>query len=215
MNRSEQINELATALSKAQGELPTLQKRSQAYNYKYADLAEIMDAIREPLAKNGLSLVSQIEWNDFPRLCTTLMHCSGQWMSVDIRLMYKADGKVNEMQAMGSSLTYARRYAISCLLNLAADKESDDDAEKSSPKTEEVKATPSFPSKRQDKEEDPKKLAPWAVGILRKLCAADLNRESYVMEGYGSYEDVPINIFYELKKRWEFNEPSKNLVGSL
>jgi ERF superfamily len=132
--RSENINELAESLAKAQGEFPNLQKRSKAYNYMYADMAEIMECIREALAKNGLSISNHIQWNDYPRLVTTLLHGSGQWMSIEIRLAFKADGKVNEMQAMGSALTYARRYAISCLLNLAADKESDDDGEKSSPK---------------------------------------------------------------------------------
>lgn len=129
--QSEQINELATALAKAQGEFPVLEKKSQAYGYKYADLAETLCAIQAPLEKNGLSLSHEIivvEQGQF--LQSTLMHSSGQWLNTKIPLMYRADGKTNAMQAMGSAITYARRYAISCLLNLAADKEIDDDGER-------------------------------------------------------------------------------------
>lgn len=135
MQRSEHINELSKALSQAQGEFPILQKRSQAYNYKYADLAEILDSTQKALLKHDLSIFSQVNWaEDFARLVTTLSHSSGQFVSTEIKIAFRADGKINEMQAMGSALTYARRYAISCLLNLAADKESDDDGVASGPK---------------------------------------------------------------------------------
>jgi len=134
MLRSEQINELASALSKAQGKFPILQKRTKAYNYMYADLAEIIECVQPVLETHELCLSSEIDW-DKGILTMWLFHSSGQHLGCSIKLHYKADGKVNEMQAMGSSISYARRYCISCLLNLAADKESDDDGVKSSPKS--------------------------------------------------------------------------------
>ena len=135
MLRSEQINELASALSKAQGQFPILQKRTQGYNYKYAELPEIIECIQPHLEANGLCLTTHIDWHEVPRLVMTLLHSSGQWTSCEMRMEYKPDGRVNAMRAMGSATTYARRYCISCLLNLAADKESDDDGDKSSPKS--------------------------------------------------------------------------------
>lgn len=137
MNKSEQINELAKALSEAQGEFPILQKRTKAYNYMYADLAEIIECIQPTLRKYELSLISAVD-EDSSSICMTLIHSSGQFISTNMKIAYKADGKVNEMQAMGSAITYARRYAISCLLNLAADKETDDDGEASAPKNVQV-----------------------------------------------------------------------------
>lgn len=137
MNRSEQLDKIASALSKAQGAFPILQKRSKAYNYMYADLAEILECVKVPLAENGLSVINQIEWESNPPTMTTmLLHDSGQWLSVSMKLFFKADGKVNEMQALGSCITYSKRYSISCLLNLAADKESDDDGVKAAPRAE-------------------------------------------------------------------------------
>jgi hypothetical protein len=146
MLRSDQINELATALSDAQGKFPLLQKRTKAYNYMYADLAEMIECVQPVLESNGLSLSSEIDWEK-GILTMWLLHSSGQHLGCAIKLHYKGDGKVNEMQAMGSAISYARRYEISCLLNLAADKESDDDGHKSSPKsvnteTGEVKLIP-------------------------------------------------------------------------
>jgi len=131
MNQSENINELATALSLAQGELPVLEKKSKAYNYNYADLAETLQAIQEPLKKNSLSITHQMvarEGTDV--LVTKIIHSSGQWMSTQMPLIYRSEGKTNVMQALGSAITYAKRYSIGCLLNLAADKEIDDDGAK-------------------------------------------------------------------------------------
>lgn len=135
MMHSEELSEIVTALSKAQGEFPILEKKSKAYNYMYADLAETLQAIQPILVKHGLALAHCVVEGEFPRMVTKLFHSSGQWLSTDMKLEYKADGKVNAMQAKGSAITYGKRYTIGCLLNLAADKEMDDDGERSSPKT--------------------------------------------------------------------------------
>lgn len=143
MNQSENINELAGALAMAQGSFPILEKRSKAYNYNYADLAEILGAIQSPLKENGLAIVSQTTVNG---ITAKVIHSSGQWMSTEVPLIFKEDGKINAMQAMGSAITYARRYAICCLLNLAADKESDDDGVSALPKPSAPKESSTFPN---------------------------------------------------------------------
>lgn len=133
MERSEQINEIAFALCKAQGEIanppknktakiPT--KNGSSYSYEYADLPGINDAIRDPLKKNNLSISQSIDWTT-PCLITTLMHSSGQWLSSRVKLFAAISERTNESQAWASAITFARRYGICCLLNLAA--ESDDD----------------------------------------------------------------------------------------
>jgi len=127
-------DKIAAALCKAQGEFPILEKKSKAYNYMYADLPETLQAIQPILLKHDLCIVHSVVEGDIPRMISYLYHSSGQEFSTESRLDYRADGKVNAMQAKGSAITYAKRYNIGCLLNLAADKESDDDGEKSSPK---------------------------------------------------------------------------------
>lgn len=77
MQMSENINELATALAKAQGEMKNAGKTSDNpfFKSKYADLAEILNAVREPLSKYGLS-ISQLydAWECRTKLLL-LLHC--------------------------------------------------------------------------------------------------------------------------------------------
>ena len=124
MNTSENINELATALSKAQGEITGALKDSANpfFKSKYADLASCWDACRAPLSKNGLSLVQGMQIDDgHLHLATRLMHSSGQWISSLTPVTPKDDTP----QGMGSALTYARRYALTAMVGVA---QVDDDA---------------------------------------------------------------------------------------
>lgn len=128
--RSEQVNEIASALSKAQAKMESAAmnkvnpafKREGSTGTKYADLASVIAAFREPLAANGLAITqtTEIREGGFV-LVTTLIHSSGQWLASEYPLPAAATP-----QAMGSALTYARRYSLSCLVCNAADE--DDDA---------------------------------------------------------------------------------------
>src|SRR5271167_4426047 len=105
MQSSEQINELATALAKAQGMITGALKDSANpfFKSKYADLASCWDACRAALSTHGLA-VAQFPMTDptGTYLETTLMHSSGQWMRSSMILQPKDDTP----QAMGSALSY-------------------------------------------------------------------------------------------------------------
>jgi len=115
METSTELKDLATALSKAQAKIIGAVKDSNNpfYKSKYADLATVWDAVRGPLTENGLSLTQ------FPSaapegsvaLTTMLMHSSGQWVRETITMKPKE----NTPQAIGSALTYCRRYAIAAV----------------------------------------------------------------------------------------------------
>lgn len=122
---TENLKELATALAKAQAEMKnaTLNKVNPHFKSKYADLAEIIDTTRETLAKHGLSVVQTTLVSDGVFvLRTTLLHTSGQFIHGDYPLPMVLD----KPQAMGSALTYARRYSLAAIANISA--EEDDDA---------------------------------------------------------------------------------------
>ncbi len=123
--QSESIAELAAALAKAQGimKAATYNRMNPHFKNKYADLAAVWDAIRDPLSKNGLSITQTIEPINGAGtyLRTTLRHASGQWVSSMYPLPEGA-----KPQEMGSALTYGRRYSLSSLVGIAADE--DDDA---------------------------------------------------------------------------------------
>jgi len=122
MKMSETIDQLATALSIAQGQIEDATKSSKNdfYKSKYADLASVRAAVRQPFADNGLSVVQ------FPRTVpggveveTMLLHSSGEFMAETLFMPVK-----HEPHPIGSGISYARRYALMSIANLAAD---DDD----------------------------------------------------------------------------------------
>jgi len=123
--QSEQINELAAALSKAQASITGALKDSANpfYKNRYADLASCWDACRKQLTDNNLSVIQTTDIvADTVVVRTMLAHSSGQWISGILPVKAKDDGP----QAQGSGITYARRYALAAMVGLA---QIDDDAE--------------------------------------------------------------------------------------
>jgi hypothetical protein len=124
---SEKIDALAAALSKAQSLIENVNKDKQAYGYKYADLASCLQAIKKPLADNGLS-ISQLVTQDRDNkqvLVTLLIHESGQWLKSVFGIENVVMKQCNSLQQIGAGITYARRYALSAIIGLTQE---DDDA---------------------------------------------------------------------------------------
>ncbi len=119
--KSESINELATALAKAQQEIkPALKDAANPFfKSKYADLHSTWDACKDALNKNGLSVVQTME-DQF--LITTLLHTSGQWIEGACPLI----NTKGDMQGLGSAVSYARRYSIAAICGVVSE---DDDAQ--------------------------------------------------------------------------------------
>ncbi len=124
--QSAECGELFTALSKAQAEIEGAAKGkvNPAFRSKYADLASVWDACREPLTKNGLCVIQQpFMRGNQAGLRTQIGHTSGQW-SACVSLTTPKD---NGPQAYGSCLTYLRRYGLSAFVGVCPE---DDDGEK-------------------------------------------------------------------------------------
>jgi len=131
MNSSPELNELATALAKAQAVMTGALKDSANpfFKSKYADLESVWAACRKALTDNGLSVV-QFGWHvvtpaepkGAPVLCTRLLHSSGQWIEGNFPIRAKDDSP----QAEGSGITYARRYGLAAMVGVY---QTDDDAE--------------------------------------------------------------------------------------
>jgi len=129
MNTSEQIGQLATALAAAQAEMQnaTLNKENPHFRSRYADLASIRDAVVPPLAKQGIAVVQMTDIDDGAMLVRTrLIHKSGEW----VEATYPITCDMGKPQAIGSCVTYARRYALAAICGIAA--EEDDDGNEAS-----------------------------------------------------------------------------------
>jgi hypothetical protein len=127
MQRSETINEISAALAKAQGMLRPAIKDTVNPFFKsvYADLAAIIDVIREPLSSNGLAILQSIETDAGDVVITTLLsHVSGQWIETALRLKPTK----NDPQGVASAATYGRRIGLQSLVGVAADTDDDGNA---------------------------------------------------------------------------------------
>jgi len=96
------------------------------FKSKYSDLASVMDAIREPIGNNGLSI-----WQDATleesgvSVTTRIVHISGQW--VEFGPLTIPIGR-KDAHAVGSACSYGKRYALCAALGVVSD--DDDDGNK-------------------------------------------------------------------------------------
>lgn len=157
MNESNNgIEKLAEALSKAQKAIKAplknrhvdyKDKNNRSIKYSYADLADVLEAIREPFAENGLSISHSMTYKfEIFGLETILMHSSGQFRTSFYPLPDPAKNTIRA-QEFGSALTYARRYSASSIAGIAS--EEDDDGQLAAPVENKKQAAPQ--TKAQEK----------------------------------------------------------------
>ncbi len=125
MNRSETIAKLAKSLVLFNSEVNKIAKDADNPFFKnnYATLDTIIDEIRPILSKHGLSIM-QIPSGDGQNvtLKTLLLHESGEWLESDELTMKPVK---NDPQAIGSCITYARRYSLAAFLSLNTGEDDD------------------------------------------------------------------------------------------
>lgn len=129
-SETETLGELFKALALAQNEMEaaTTDATNPFFKSKYAKLEHVVKASRPFLSKHGLS-VSQRPFvleNGQRVLLTRLCHSSGEWMEGCMSI----NPPKEDIQAMGSYITYLRRYNYSCITGVVTEDESDDDGEK-------------------------------------------------------------------------------------
>ena len=159
MQMSENIADLATALAKAQAKIEgaTKGKVNSHFKSRYADLAQVWDAIRGPLTENGLSVVqAPMTTPEGAILRTMILHSSGQW----IASTYPVNPVKNDMQGIGSATTYARRYSLMAMVGVAPE---DDDGNAASGRGDAPE--PHAPPPRITKAEPAPKMDPHRIDV--------------------------------------------------
>lgn len=154
MQHSEQLNELAAALARAQATMRPAVKDSANpfFKSKYADLQSVVEAATAALSAHGLSVSSLTDADEAGNmtLCTYLLHASGQWMCS----RYPIVPVKQDPQGIGSAISYARRYALMSIVNLAT---SDDDGEAAMGRSDD-RQTQVPPSRRAQHNQRPEQL---------------------------------------------------------
>ncbi len=135
------------ALSNFQGEVPPIKKLSRADmgygrpKYNYAEFGEIVTTIQEPLKKHGLSYHFEIGNEpvvikgekgedvivEFIAVTCTIAHKSGYEKNTTMSVQKDAGAGKSNVQAVGSTITYLKRYTLLALLGIGT-ADPDDDA---------------------------------------------------------------------------------------
>jgi hypothetical protein len=121
--QSQNLDELFAALSGFQGAVKNVERNREGEFGPYADLGQILDAIRKPLAENGLCFTQPVVpygSDGALAVVTTLGHKSGQYLRSAVTLTPGLP--IHELHG---EVTQARRMAISSVLGLAADWDDD------------------------------------------------------------------------------------------
>lgn len=129
---SDQLDQLATALSGAQADFSAIPKDSENpfFHSKYASLAKVVETATPVLSGHGLSVSQHLGWDGGADTLTTwLLHSSGQWINDTMRLHLPK----NDAQGHGSATSYAKRYAYMAVLGLVAEEDDDGNAASSPP----------------------------------------------------------------------------------
>lgn len=128
MKTSDQINDLAIALAKAQAMMKPAEKNAINPHFKssYADLNSVFETIRGPLSDNGLAILQEAtSVNGAVAVSTRILHASGQWIEFEPLIMPVAKASAH---GVGSAISYAKRYSISAALGIVAHDDDDGNA---------------------------------------------------------------------------------------
>lgn len=116
---SDSVLKITPALVKAQKKIKHAEKdgTNSHMGNQYATIASVIDAVKDPLLENDIVILQFVSKQS---VVTRLQHTSGEYFEVELELIVNK----NDMQGLGSAITYARRYTLASLLNIA---QKDDD----------------------------------------------------------------------------------------
>lgn len=224
---SEQKNEIFAALAKAQGKIMGAKKDSKNpfFNSTYSDLNSVWEACRDALSEQGICALqsTKVTEEKDTYLCTTLGHASGQWIMSEIELKipppgsteldkYGKEKKVNIMQALGSIMTYQKRYQLCSLVGVAPKEDDDGNASQ-------------YNAPQQSRQEPVTVpvpfVSPTQLSTLRGSMAQCGNEfTTKVMDwlaskGVMALDKMPITLFEVVKKRIDSHLSSDDMQDSI
>lgn len=118
------MKNLYKALAEFQQEVPVIHKGTSGYGYSYADLPAIFEIINPLLKKHGLGFYQAVNGTSIQ---TVVFHIeSSEKIGSETTIPQNVElAKMNQFQVLGSAITYIRRYALSSMLGLVTDKDTD------------------------------------------------------------------------------------------
>jgi hypothetical protein len=117
------MKNLFKKLAAFQHEVPAVHKATQGFGYTYADLPKILEVITPIMNKHGLGFTQLI--NDHTLHTIVFDAESGESIESKTQMPQITLKGMNEYQSFGSGITYYRRYALSAMLGIVTDKDTD------------------------------------------------------------------------------------------
>lgn len=145
MFTSPSIDTISPAFLNAQKKLDKVKKSIAHGHFKgkfYADINSVIEAVKDILNENDIAITQAINGN---MVETFLLHKTGQYIGSNTPIVC---AKPNDPQALGSAITYARRYGLQALTGLPAE---DDDGEAAMNRVPSGSATPPAGAAPRDK----------------------------------------------------------------
>ena len=128
MKTSEKVAAITVDLIKAHADINHAIKDAKNPHFKndYATLESVIDASKQVLLRNNIVVLQSLSDKS---LTTRLQHASGEFFESEITLLVDK----NNMQGMGSAITYARRYSLAAILNMSQADDDGNEATKNPP----------------------------------------------------------------------------------
>lgn len=173
IEQSSTIGALAGALAMAAPNLRDARKdRANPHlKNKYATLEAVLDAVRDVLAAQGIAVTQGVSAAPGTVTVTTqLSHSSGEWMRSSLTLPVPAGKGISEVQALGSTVTYGRRYGLAAMCGIGAEERDDDDGEVG--RGAKAPTRPAQAPPRQPEQGAPAHHESWTDAERTRFCAA-------------------------------------------
>jgi len=121
------------AMASLQSKLPIVNKtgvindKHGNLRSKYAKFEDIVEAIQPLLDQHGFSITFKANFDNGLLMITgQVSHAAGHQETAEMILPFDDSGAKNKVQAIGSSVSYGKRYTLTMLINIATRGEDDD-----------------------------------------------------------------------------------------
>jgi hypothetical protein len=143
------------------------------FKSKYADLGAVWDACKDALAENGLFVSQPTGVSEIGELIlnTYVYDESGESINSQIKVVAK---NPNDPQAVGSALTYYRRYSLAAILGIVTE---DDDANEAAGNNSKAKTSEDATKQLAEQAEEKKRLEAQKSEIKSILSSEHLPQE--------------------------------------
>lgn len=153
LKKSESIQNLSNAMAEFQKKIkqPLKDANNPFFKSQYVPLENVVEAITETGSQLGISFMQFASSDETGSIevATLVMHSTGEYIEFPpVRMKPES----NKPQAVGSAITYAKRYALSAIFGITSDK--DDDGNEATGLNKQVEKQPKQQVKQQQTQDD-------------------------------------------------------------